>query len=373
MQEPINTDVSHTHFRKHSLLTALILLFLSPVVSGQTAPNRVITFPEPGPMFTDSVFLSDSNRLALSDYGYQGCGIYSFSDQELVKSYDNSGSKYQSFAISPDETKIAFGYGGYYFARIFLRGFPSGRWIWSERYTPNVTSSSSPSPVWSVTFSPDSTRLFLTAGFSEGYLIDARDGRLINALNMTGIPSYNRPLECKFFPDGRRVFAMRHYDGIGRATIYDTETGEELWNVEGPETGGITGDGKCAVLHYSNEGVIRIFDLERGGEPKVYDCADPIAQVLSDGKNVVTANGRLGGLRQLNFDASKGRGTCAQVRSYQLPDQKEVSSSENEIPIAQARFSPDGKKLMFLTRPAVYVWDTSDLPSAIHETAKYKN
>ncbi len=217
-------------------------------------------------------------------------------------------------------------------------------------------------------FSPDATRLYVVAGLSMGHLVDTGDGHAINDISM------KPATHCEFFSDGRRVFVLsRDFYDIGWATIYDTETGEELWSVEGPKSGGITGDGKRVVLHYSNEGVVRIFDLEKGGEPEVYDCADPIMQVLSDGKNVVTANGRLGGLRQLNFDASKGRGTCAQVRAFNLPAKEDSDYSEEDRKIRQARFSPDGKKLMFLTRPAVYVWDTSDLPSAVQETAKYKN
>ncbi len=351
---------------RHSLIAALILLFLSPVVSGQGTPDWVITFPDQGSFFTDSAFTPDGKQLLLTDYGFQGCGVYDFSTRSFVVSFDNSGAQYRSLALSPDGSKLAFGCGGYCFASVGLGEYPARIGIWQERFARNVTPSSLPSPVWAITFSPETTRLLVRADYSQVSLVDTRDGREIDYFHMRGVN------HCEFFPDGRRVFALRHYDGVGRATIYDSETRKELWNIEGPETGGPTGDGKRVMLHYSNEGVIRFFDLEKGGDPEVYDCPDPILQVVADGKNVLTVDGRIASLRELNFDMGKGRGTCAQMRAYELPDQKEVTTAENEIPIAQARFSPDGKKLMFLTGPAVYVWDTSNLPSTVQETAEYR-
>ena len=358
--------------RRCNLVTVTILLFATLSANGQSTPGWTILFPEPGPLFTDVSFTPSSKVLVLGNYGWHGCEFYDFSVSRFTKHNESGSGSVVSLSVSPDGSRVTLGCGGLYcYANVKMSEISTGSLIWDERYARNVSPHSPEMPVWSMAFTPDAKRLFIVArtmGTSTGgHLVGAQDGREISKFIMRGA------LHCEFFPDGRRVFALRHYDGVGRATIYDTETGEELWNVEGPETGGITGDGKRAVLHYPNEGVIRIFDLEKGGDPKVYDCADPIMQVLSDGKNVVTANGRQGGLKRLDFDTSKGRGTCAQLRAFNLPADDTPDYSEEDRKIRQARFSPDGTKLMFLTRPAVYVWDTSDLPSTIQETAKYKN
>src|SRR5918996_1232390 len=112
-------------------------------------------------------------------------------------------------------------------------------------------------------WSPDGT-MFVTEGPEESGLIDIRDAETGRSLR--SFHGHDVDVNLVAFSADSSMLATTGDDGAVK--VWDPATGEELWSFQGPE-GEVWGpsfspDGSLLAASWTDQGVVRLFDLARG-------------------------------------------------------------------------------------------------------------
>lgn len=248
-------------------------------------------------------------------------------------------------ACSPDGRLVATGTGGPYSAG---RGGPNVE-LWDrETGQRRLTLRGTEHRIWSLTFSPDGTKLAVGGENPQLEVREADTGQVLWAKHEPRLP---KPMSVAFSPDGRSLavgFGVYSGDGVHPAKIYEVATGRETDTFPGPK-GGVNDlafhlDGRrLAVAGWK---VVEVWDVRahrkihelRGHTNWVYGVA-----FSPDGKWLATGGGD-GPIKLWDADTGVER----------------LTISGHEGAVLDLAFSPDGQSLVSTgTDRSVRLWEVS--------------
>ena len=335
-----------------TLLPALLLAFCSaPLVHAQVQPTRV--FHEPDSATISGVALSpDGTRLVM---GSTVARVWDVNTGELIATLHEEGPAVSAIAFSRDAKKVITGDWDVY---AMIWDVETGQVLHELRFGPWPFGHLSPGPVVAVALSRDGR--YLAAGASspdEIKVWDTQTGE--EMLTLAGPP----PIETKylaFFPDGRRFLVRRSLNDNGWAEVWDVPTRAVVSTFDG-FVGKLSADGKRVFTSRGRSGVPRTYTLWDAQTAEVI-ASIPDVHITTRSCALSPDGGML--LTRLRD------GTTRLVDTETRAVMRDLSLSGKVLSPHQA-FSADGKLMLTAGRDTVYVWDVSDLTSAVGDAALY--
>ena len=327
----------------HLFHVVAVCLPLSSHVQAQVQPIRV--FNEPNLASISGAALSPDGTMVLM--GSTPARVWDIKTGEVIAALHEEGSAVSAVAFSRDGKQVVTGDWDVY-AMIWdvqtsevVGKFRFGPWPPGPR----------PGPVIAVALSPGGRYLAATTtGRIEVKVWDTQSGQ--EMLNLASPP----PIKARylaFFPDGRRFLIRRRLNETVWGEVWNVVTGTVTRTFDGGQAT-LSADGKRVLTRAGGPAPYKIWDAETGelifSVPQSDPHHTPIA-ISADGENVI-----------YKFDAG--------IRVVEARTAAQLRDISGQL-VEYQGFSVDGRLMITTGRDSVYVWDISDLTSAVGDAALY--
>lgn len=337
---------------KMALLILICIVFSSQVVVSQVEPSFILKHEDANGYIGGLSFSHDNSKLITT--GGQHAIMWNLQSGEKVLTFPEY-SGYNAIDFSLDDKKIVTSHVKH--ANVAIWDVQSGNEIKTIQGEIDL-----PPPSWytAVTFTTDGLKVL--AGDSDGglYVIDIYQEKVIQKFKSLG--SYVSNIQC--FPDGKWIFAS--------LSIVSLETGEIIKKI----------DKSCPTLSSDVKKMYAyIYDLVGVHEqytPIVFDTItfEMVKQYspIPYSQNIVTSpNGKIIAIPGRRKDGPF-LGENAHIISFETGEKlRTFNIDKNPTQVFdQVKFSRDGKLIACVKKDTVYLYDISNLYSAIPQSVNLK-
>ena len=324
----------------HLFHVLAVCLTLSPLVHAQVQPFR--TFHHASPAQIYGAALSPDGTKVVT--GCAGAKVWDVHTGEVIVNLHEEGNYVTAAAFSADGKRVATGdLDGH--AMIWhiesgqkIRDFSFGPW--SRPLTPDA--------VAAVALSAEGRYLAAGSDVVKVWDTDSGEEILVVPGSLHILSHY-----LAFFPDGKRLLIRWDWNEVYWGGAWDIQTGSVVSTFEGGQAT-LSADGKRVLTRPGGPAPYKIWDAETGELLFTIPESDPRHKPVTlsaDGTKVLYKLDS--GLRMVDAQ----RGAALRDFSGQL--------------VEHQGFSLDGKLMLTVGRDSVYVWDISDLTSAVGDAALY--